>query len=101
MATDFQGRPATENPSGRGWVFKGKRSLVEVFYELHVFKNILNNGIPIKQLVTGKIKATDGSNTLWGEDKLTLHLRDKRLLDFTCVNFTPECDISSVSGFYS
>ena len=65
MATDFQGRPATENPSGREWVFKGKRSFVEVFYELHVFKNILNKGIPIKQLVTGKIKATDGSNTLW------------------------------------
>ena len=100
MPIDFQGRTATENPTGRGLVFKDKRPFVEVFYQLHVFKNSLSNGTLIKQLVTGKIKAIDGANTLWGEDKLTLHLQDKRLLDFICVNFTPECDISSDTGFY-
>ena len=100
MVNDFQERSTTENPSGRGWVFKDSHSFVEVFYQLHVFKNILSNDILVKQLVTGKIKAIDGANTLWGQDKLTLHLQDKRLLDFLCVNFTPECDISSATGFY-
>lgn len=100
MVNDFQERSATENPVGRGWVFKDRHSFVEVFYQLHVFKNVLSNGILIKQLVTGKIKAIDGANTLWGQDKLTLHLQDKRLLDFVCVNFISGCDISSVSGFY-
>ena len=101
MTVDFQGRLATENPTGKGWVFKDKRPFIEVSYQLHVFANVLNNGIPIKQLVTGKIKAIDRFNTLWGEEELTLHLKDKRLLDFICVNFTPECDISSVTGFYT
>ena len=100
MVNNFQERSATENPAGRGWVFKDRHSFVEVFYQLHVFKNALSNGSLVKQLVTGKIKAIDGANTLWGEDKLTLHLQDKRLLDFICVNFTPECDISSDTGFY-
>jgi len=79
MVNDFQERSATENPSGTGWVFKDSHSFVEVFYKLHVFKNVLSNDILVKQLVTGKIKAIDGANTLWGQDKLTLHLQDKRL----------------------
>jgi hypothetical protein len=90
-----------ENPFGRGWVFKNKRSFTEVFYNLHVFKNVLINNIPVKQIITGKIRPTDKSNIIWGKDQLTLHLHDKRLLDFICVNFSPECDISSESGFYT
>lgn len=103
MAVNLQGRPATENPSGRGWVFKDKRSFVEVFYNLHVFQNVLINTIPVKQMVTGTLRPTDKSKTniLWGSDKLTLHLQDMRKLDFLCVNFDPECDISSDSGFYT
>jgi len=101
MDIDLKRREATENPSGRGWVFQGKHSFVEVFYDLHVFKNVLSNGIIVKQIVTGKIRPVDKSNILWGTDELTLHLQDNRLLDFLCVNFTPECEISSVSGFYS
>ena len=101
MVINLQGSPIIENPAGRGWVFKGKRSFAEVFYELQVFQNVLVNAIPVKQMVTGKIRPIDNSNILWGVDKLTLHLQDKRKLDFLCVNFDPECEISSDSGFYS
>ena len=101
MVIDLQGRLATEKPSGRGWVFKDKRSFIEVFYDLQVFKNVLIDTIPVKQMVTGKIRPTDNSNVLWGTDKLTLQLEDMRKLDFICVNFEPECGISSDSGFYT
>jgi hypothetical protein len=101
MVINLQGVPATENPSGRGWVFKGKRLFAEVFYDLHVFQNVLVNTIPVEEMITGKIRPTDKSNILWGTDKLTLHLQDRRKLDFLCVNFDPECEISSDSGFYT
>jgi hypothetical protein len=84
-----QGRPAIENPAGKGRVFNGKRLITEVSYKLQVFQHVS------KQIVTGKIKTIDGSNILWGTDLLTLHLQDKRKLDFICVNFDPECDVSS------
>jgi hypothetical protein len=92
--------PAVENPSGKGWVFKDKHSFVEVFYQLHVFENAVINSTPVKQLITGKMRTADNSNILWGAERLTLHLADNRKLDFICVNFEPECDISSDSGFY-
>ena len=92
--------PAVENLSGKGWVFKDTRSFVEVFYQLHVFENAVINAAHVKQLITGKIRTVGGSNILWGEEQLTLHLDDNRKVDFICVNFEPECDISSDSGFY-
>ena len=92
--------PAVENLSGKGWVFKDTRSFGEVFYQLHVFENAVINAAPVKQLITGKIRTVGGSNILWGEEQLTLHLDDNRKVDFICVNFEPECDISSDSGFY-
>ena len=95
MSINQQGRPAIENPAGKGRVFDGKRLIAEVSYKLQVFQYVS------KQIVTGKIKTLDRSNILWGTDLLTLHLQDKRKLDFICVNFDPECDISSDSGFYT
>jgi hypothetical protein len=93
---------AAENLTGKGWVFKGKKSFVEVLYELEVFENILVDAVPVKQIVTGKIRAANkvDKNILWGTGKLTLRLQDKRRLDFFCVNFDPECDITSDTGFY-
>lgn len=92
--------PAVENPSGQGWVFKDKRSLAEVFYQLHVFEDAVINSVPVKHLVIGKMRLVNNSNILWGSERLTLHLDDNRKLDFICVNFEPECDISSDTGFY-
>ena len=100
MTPKKKATPAVENPSGKGWVFKDKRSFAEVFYELHVFENTLINSIPVQYLITGKIRTVGNSNVLWGSERLTLHLDDNRKLDFICVNFEPECDISSDSGFY-
>ena len=92
--------PEVENPSGKGWVYKDTHSFVEVFYQLHVFENAVINSISVKQLITGKIRTVGNSNVLWGAEQLTLHLEDNRKLDFICVNFEPECDISSDNGFY-
>jgi hypothetical protein len=102
MAVHQKGR-ASENLTGKGVVFKGKNSFVEVLYELEVFENILVDSASVKQMVTGKIRAANkvDKNILWGTGKLTLHLQDKRMLDFFCVNFDPECDITSDTGFYS
>ncbi len=95
MRINRQGTAAIENPAGEGRVFKGTRLIAEVFYNLYVFQDVS------KQIVTGKVKSIDGSSVLWGTDLLTLHLNDKRRLDFICVNFNPECEISSDSGFYN
>jgi hypothetical protein len=101
MTADRKEISAVENPRGKGWVFKDKRSFVEVFYQLHVFENAVVNSMAIKQLVTGKMRTVDNSNILGGAERLTLKLEDNRKLDFICVNFEPECDISSDTGFYS
>jgi hypothetical protein len=100
MTAKKEAMPTVENPSGKGWVFKDTHSFVEVFYQLHVFENAVINAAPVKQLITGKIRTVGGSNILWGEEQLTLRLDDNRKVDFICVNFEPECDISSDSGFY-
>jgi hypothetical protein len=100
MTAKKKAMPAVENPTGRGWVYKDTRSFVEVFYQLHVFKDAVINSTPVKQLITGKMREVGNSNILWGSERLTLHLDDNRKLDFICVNFEPECDISSDTGFY-
>jgi hypothetical protein len=90
-------RLVIENPAGSGWVYKGKQLLAKVTYELQVTQNVLNNNVPV---VTGKIRRMDTANILWSTELLTLHLEDRRKLDFLCVNFDPECNIASDNGFY-
>jgi hypothetical protein len=100
MTANKKSMPAVENPSGKGWVFKDKRSFIEVFYQLHVFEDAVINSTTVKHLITGKMRTVGNANVLWGSELLTLHLADSRKLDFICVNFEPECDISSDTGFY-
>jgi hypothetical protein len=92
-------RKVLENPTGRGRVFKGKKMLAEVAYELEVLKG-LSEGDPGKPVVTGKIRRPDNARIMWGTELLTLYLEDDRKLDFICVNFDPECYIASDNGFY-
>ncbi len=94
-------RQVIENPTGKGLVFKGKQLIAEVAYELQVLQDGLNNGALVKTIVTGKIRRIDAANILWSTELLTLHLQDKRKLDFICVNYDPECNIASNSGFYN
>ncbi len=82
-------------------MFKGKDLIAEVTYDLQVFRDVLNSGAPVKPMVTGKIRRIDEAKILWGAELLTLHLQDGRKLDFICVNFNPECNIASDSGFYT
>lgn len=100
MTVIYQGRRLIENPVGKGWVFKGKQIIAEVAYELQVFQDS-TNGAPVKPIVSGKIRRIDNANILWNTELLTLHLQDKRKLDFICVNFDPECNIASDSSFYT
>jgi hypothetical protein len=100
MTMDFQGKSAVESPSGKGRVFKAGHFFAEVFYNLQVFHNVLIGTTIVEHLVIGKIRPIDKPDILWGSDLLTLHLQDLRKLDFLCINFDPECEISSDSGFH-
>jgi len=100
MASTPQQIEFAENPMGNGWVYKGKQLIAEVSYDLQVFHNLTYNKTSVNIVVTGKIKAINRPDILWGVEQLTLRLSDKRKLDFMCVDFTPECNIASVSDFY-
>jgi hypothetical protein len=100
MTVIQQGIQVIENPVGKGFVFKGEHFIAEVSYELQVFRGVRPD-LPIKSVVKGKIKRIDRANILWGTELLTLRLQDNRKLDFICVNFDPECNIASDSGFYT
>jgi hypothetical protein len=76
-----------------------QKLIAEVFYELQVFQD-QNNRSGGKSLVIGKIKRVDKANIFWGIEEYTLHLQDKRKLDFMCVNYDPDCEITSDKGFY-
>jgi hypothetical protein len=93
-------RQIVETPVGRGWVFKGIHAVAEVDYELQVSRDVSSKGSPGKPVITGRIKRVDEANILWATELHTLHLQDRRKLDFICVNFDPDCNIASDSGFY-
>ena len=98
MSGILKRRLLTENPSGKGKVFKKQELIAEVTYELRVFQSGKNPaGHPI---ITGKIKPLDKPIIIWGIEQYTLHLQDGRKLDFVCVNYDPECGIGSDKGFY-
>jgi hypothetical protein len=65
MATAPRGIYPIENPTGNGWVYKGKELIGEVSYALQVFHNLTYNKTSAKILVTGKIKAINGPDILW------------------------------------
>ena len=94
------GSQIIENPVGKGQVYKGKQLITEVAYELQVLQSPLNAGTQGKSIVTGKIRRLDQADILWSTELLTLHLQDERKLDFICVNYDPECNIASDTGFY-
>jgi hypothetical protein len=100
MAVIYQNGQLYENPIGNGWVYRGTHLLTEVSYELKVFHNGLYNGKTFRIMITGTIKAINNPNILWGTDRLTLRLQDRRKLDFMCVDFNPECEITSDTDFY-
>ena len=92
MSGILKRRLLTENPSGKGKVFKKQELIAEVTYELRVFQSGKNPaGHPI---ITGKIKPLDKLIIIWGIEQ------DERKLDFVCVNYDPECEIASDKGFY-
>ena len=101
MTVTPKGRELIENPIGRGRVFKADRFIAEVDYNLQVFHNGSNTANPIKPVITGSLRRIDQANSPWSTELLTLHLQDKRKLDFLCVNYDPECKIASDKGFYS
>jgi hypothetical protein len=100
MTTSNQGSHVIEKPSGQGWVFKGQKLIGEVAYELEVIQNIVRESTG-ESIITGKIRRIGSSSMLWGTEQYTLHLKDKRKLDFFCVNFDPDCNIASDRGFYT
>ncbi len=93
-------RRLLENPAGRGKVFKGASFITEVDYDLQVFHDAPTTAVPIKTIITGSIRRVDKASVLWSTELLTLHLQDRRKLDFICVNYDPECEIASNSNFY-
>ncbi len=100
MALIYQNDKLYENLIGNGWVYRGTHLLTEVSYEIKIVRNALYNGKIVRIVVTGTIKAINRPNILWGTDRLTIRLQDRRKLDFMCVNFTPECEITGDSDFY-
>jgi hypothetical protein len=100
MTVTRQARNVVENPAGRGRVFRGDRFVAEVDYVLVVTQDLPSSEKPTGQLVTGTLRRTDKERILWGTELLTLHLQDKRKLDFVCVNFDPDCEIASTAKFY-
>ena len=100
MSVRVQNGQIYENPIGNGWVYRGTHLLTEVSYELKVFHDVIYNKTSVNTLVTGTIKAINRPNILWGTDRLTLRLQDRRKLDFMCVDFNPECEITSDTDFY-
>jgi hypothetical protein len=98
MSLTIQERQLTENPRGKGSVFKGKGFISEVFYELQVLKGLNDTLVPI---IVGRIKWAEKSGRLWATEIYTLHLEDNRKLDFICVDFNPDCEIVTDKGFYS
>jgi len=59
MAFHQKGR-ASENLTGKGVVFKGKKFICgSAFTSLEVFENILVDSASVKQMVTGKIRAAN------------------------------------------
>jgi len=90
-------RLLTENPIGKGKVFKKQELIAEVTYELQYFRAVKT--LPASNN-TGKIKPLDKLIIIWGIEQYTLHLQDEKKLDFVCVNYDPECEIASDKGFY-
>ena len=74
--------------------------LGEVDYVLQVSVDLPSAEKPSGHLVTGTLRRIDKERILWGSELLTLHLQDRRKLDFVCVNYDPDCEIASTAKFY-
>ena len=100
MSVTRQARNIVENPAGRGRVYNRDKFLGEVDYVLQVSQDLPSSEKPSGHLVTGTLRRIDKERILWGSELLTLHLQDNRKLDFVCVNYNPDCEITSAAKFY-
>ena len=101
MAIIKKDRRIIETPTGRGKVYQGLTLIAVVDYDLQVFPNLVNAPNSGDPFITGIIRRVDGAGVRWSPELMTLQLQDKRKLDFICVNYDPECEITSSSGFYT
>jgi len=78
-----------ENPRGVGDVYEGEEKIAKVSYNLVVQQEILitqtlkeTGEVEGLKSMTGSISVLEGDRILWGKDKLILHMKDGRKVDF-------------------
>ena len=74
-----------ENTTGVGKVYRGEEGIAKVSYSLNVKQEIILAGtdeIEGLKFMTGSISVFEGKRDLWGIDRLVLHMKDGRKVDF-------------------